>query len=91
MYVKQIIQEILENIKMLQVNFIMISIIYKILVLLKITRILKQFLRSIIIDFYSQHIMKKISMLKEYRNIKENIIKDIRSLFRLKKANKRDK
>ena len=37
---------------MLQANFIMICIIYKNLVLLKITRILKRFLRSII-DIYS--------------------------------------
>ena len=36
---------------MLQVNFIMIDIIHKILVLLKITGILKRFLGSII-DFY---------------------------------------
>ena len=36
---------------MLQINFIMISIIHKILVLLKITRILKRVLRSII-DFF---------------------------------------
>ena len=36
---------------MLQVNFIMICLIHKILVLLKITRILKRFLKNII-DFY---------------------------------------
>ena len=36
---------------MLQVNFIMIAIIHKISVLLKITRILKHFLKSIT-DFY---------------------------------------
>ena len=36
---------------MLQANFIMICIIHKILVLLKINRILKRFLRSII-NFY---------------------------------------
>ena len=41
------IKKILEGIKMLQVNFITICIIHKILVLLKITRILKPFLRSI--------------------------------------------
>ena len=38
----------LEDIKMLQLSFIMIYIIHKISVLLKITRILKHFLRSII-------------------------------------------
>ena len=37
--------------KMLQVNFIMIYIVHKISVLLKIARILKHFLGSII-DFY---------------------------------------
>ena len=37
--------------KMLEVNFTMIRIIHKILVLLKITRILKTILTSII-DFY---------------------------------------
>ena len=36
---------------MFKVNFTMISIIHKMLVLLKITRILKDFLKSII-DFY---------------------------------------
>ena len=45
------LKRLLENIKMLQVNFIIIYIIHKILVLLKITRILKRFLRSII-GFY---------------------------------------
>ena len=41
----------LGEIKILLVDFIMINIIHKILVLLKITRILKRFLRSVI-DFY---------------------------------------
>ena len=41
----------LGEIKILLVNFIMINIIHKILVLLKITRILKRFLRSVI-DFH---------------------------------------
>ena len=36
---------------MLEVNFLMICIIHKFIVLLKITRILKYFLRTII-DFY---------------------------------------
>ena len=70
---------------MLQVNFIMICIIHKILLLLKITRILKRFLRTII-DFYflkrfffSQHIMRESLILEE-----ENKIIDVRNLFRLK-------
>ena len=46
-----IIKKLLESIKMLQVNLIMTCITYTISVLLKITRILKRFLRSII-DFY---------------------------------------
>ena len=73
---------------MLQVNFIMICIIYKILLLLKIIRILKCFLRSIT-DFYfvkknffSQHIMST-----ESRSLK-NIIKYVRNLFRLEKLKK---
>ena len=52
---------------------------YKILVLLKITRILKNFLKSIIdFFFFSQHIMMESSWF-------ENIIKDVRNLFRLEK------
>ena len=64
---------------MLQVDSIIIYIIYEISVLLKITRILKHFLRSII-DFSflkkkknSQHIMMKFSWLEEEdKNIEEN-------------------
>ena len=41
----------MEDIKMLQVNSIKIYLIHKIVVLLKITRILKRYLRSII-HFY---------------------------------------
>ena len=67
---------------MLQVNFIMIYRIHKILVLLKIIRVLKQFFRKTI---FSQNIMIKSSKLKEYKNIEENIIKYVRNLFRLKK------
>ena len=37
----------MEDIKMLQVHFIMIYVIYKTLVLLKISRIFKRFLRTI--------------------------------------------
>ena len=68
---------------MLQINFIMIYIIHKISVLLKITRILKRFLKSIIElyflkhnTFFSQHIMTENPSLEE-----ENIIKDVRNLF----------
>ena len=50
-YTKNLIKKLLEGIKMLKVNFVMTWIIYKVLMLLKITRILKCFLRSII-DFY---------------------------------------
>ena len=78
---------LLEDIKMLQVNFIIIYIIHKILVLLKITRILKHFLRSII-DFYffknnnfvSQHITMESSNLED-----ENITKDVRNPFKSKR------
>ena len=80
---------------MLHVNIIMIFIIHKILVLLKITIFLKHFLRSIIDfyffkknDFFSQHIMMKSSGLEEYKNIEENIIKDVRNVFSLKKLKK---
>ena len=44
-------KKLLEDITMLQVNFMIICIIHKILALLKITRTLKRFLSSII-DFY---------------------------------------
>ena len=73
---------------MLKVNFVMTWIIYKVLMLLKITRILKCFLRSIIDlyflkknSFFLQHIMKKYPRPEE-----ENIIKD--DLFRLEKLKK---
>ena len=65
----------------------MTCIILKILVLPKITRILKRFLTSII-DF-SQNIRMKSSRLKEYKNIEGNIIKDVRNFFRLKKLEKK--
>ena len=42
-----IYKKLLEDIKMLQVNLIIIYIIHKLSVLLKITRILKCFLRTI--------------------------------------------
>ena len=77
---------------MLQVNFITVYIIHKIPVLLKITRISKHFLRSImdfhfftiIINFFSKHTMMESSGLEEYKNIEKNI-KDVRNIFSLKK------
>ena len=70
---------LLEEIKMTRVNFIMIYVIHKISVLLKITRILKLFLRRVIEVhsfffkknkfFFSQHIMMKSSRLEEDKNI----------------------
>ena len=72
---------------MLQINFIMIRIIHQILVLVKINRILKHFLRSIIdflkvfkkiIIFFSQYIIMENSGLQEEK------IKDARNPFRLK-------
>ena len=76
---------------MLQVNFIMIGIMYKIAVLLKITRILKHFLRSItdfyffdifilnfnFLIFFSQYITMKSSTLQEDENVEEKIIQDV--------------
>ena len=70
---------LLEYIKMLQVNFTMISIIKSWCYL---ARILERFLRSII-DFFSQHMMRENPRHKE-----ENIIKDVRNLFRLEKTKK---
>ena len=73
---------------MLKVNFVMTWIIYKVLILLKITRILKCFLRSTIDlylkkknSFFLQHIMIKYPRPEE-----KNIIKD--DLFRLEKLKK---
>ena len=50
--------------------------------MLKITRIIKRFLRSItdgvflrIIHFFSEHIMMKSSTLEEDKNVEHNIIK----------------
>ena len=73
------IKILLEEIKMTRVNFIMIYVIHKTPVLLKMTRILKPFLRRVIdvysffskkiIIFFSQHIMMKSSRLEEDENI----------------------
>ena len=75
---------------MLQVNFIMIYIILEISVLLEITRILKQFLRSIIdflkkVIFFLTHNDKKLQGWKKIK--KGSIVKSVRNLFRLKKQN----
>ena len=68
---------------MLQVNFIMICIIHKILVLVKITRISKHFLRSII-DFYflkNNYFFSKNIMIESPSLEEENIIKDVRNIL----------
>ena len=76
---------------MLQVSFIMIYLIYKISVLLKITIILKYFLRSkqtlIFLKnnkLFSQHIMMESSRLEE-----ENIIKNVKNFYRLEKLKRK--
>ena len=75
---------------MLQVNFIIIYIIHKISILLKTTRVLKRSLRSNN-QFLLQHKIMKILRLEEDNNIEENIIKDIKNLFRLKNTKIRKK
>ena len=71
---------------MLQVSFIMISIIHKISVLLKITIISKWYLQSII-DF----LKKIINFFTAYIDGKfKKIIKDVRNFFRLEKIKKED-
>ena len=75
---------------MLQVNFIIIYIIHKISIFLKTTRVLKRFLRSNN-QFLLQHKIMKILRVEEDNNIEENIIKDIKNLFRLKKTKIRKK
>ena len=77
-------------------------VVHQISVLLKIIGFLKPFLRSIvafyhfskkIINFSSQHEKLMKTMIKSSRlggveNIEQNVIKDIRNIFRLKKENK---
>ena len=90
-YVKKFIKKLLEDIKMLQVNFIIIHIIHKILVLLKITRIFKRFWR-IITDFRileNKYFFHNIKLFEEYKSIKESISKNVKSLFRQKKLKKK--
>ena len=50
-------KKLFEGIKMLHVNFAIISIIYKILMLLKIAKILKRSLRSVIDVFLKKMIV----------------------------------
>ena len=71
-------------------HFVMIYIIIKILVLLKITGILRRFLRSLLgflfpklINFLATYIMK-MSKFAEDKNAEKNIIRNVRNLFRLK-------
>ena len=64
---------------MLHVTFFMIYMIHKISVLFKITRILNCFYRSTT-DLYFLKII--------YKNMEENIIKDIINIFRLEKLDK---
>lgn len=87
--------EDIEDIKTLQVNFTMIYKVHKISVLLKITIVLKQFLRIIIafhifknVICFSQHIFVKYSKIEEDRNIEKNIVKDPTNLVILKKLTK---
>ena len=80
---------------MLKVSFIMICIMHNFLVLLKINRNFKTLLKDFYfilkknIYLFSQHIMMKRSKLEENNNIKENLFKDVRNLFRLKKLKKK--
>ena len=71
----------------MQINFVMICIIHKISVLLKITRILKtpfkDFYLKIIIIFFLQHIT-----IDSPRFEADNVIKDVKIIFRLEKLNK---
>ena len=76
MEIKIILKKSLKDIKMLQINFIMIYIIYKISVLLKITRISLTFIFTFFFQFL-EHIMIKISSLQEDKDIEKNIIKDV--------------
>ena len=81
---------------MLRVNAVMIYIIHKILVLLKIIKNSKRFLRSIIdfhflkrnSQFFLKHIMMENSSPEKNKNLEENIIKDVGIFFRLKKLKK---
>ena len=65
----------------------MICIIHKILVLLKISRILKRFLRSILIYYFLKFIWQLI-MIEILSPEEENILKDVRNYFKLEKIKK---
>ena len=80
------------------VNFAMISIIHKIWVLLKVTRISKLFLRRIIRKLKKKKKKKTIyiqikdngdilRLEKRQKAIKDRILRDIRNVFRLEKEN----
>ena len=77
----------LESMKMLQISFIMTYIVHKILVLLIITRIFKTVFKENKKNNqqFSQHITMKTARLEEDKNVEDNINKDVRNLFRLKK------
>ena len=61
---------------MLQVHFIMISVIHKIIVSLEITKILKCFLRSVInFHFLKKQLFSRHIMIESLRLEEEKIIK----------------
>ena len=62
----------------------MICMIYKILVLVKITIIFKRFIRSIIDFCYlkNNYLSSRHIMMENRNPEKENIINDVRNLFR---------
>ena len=66
----------------------MICIIHKILVFLKISRILKRFLRSIVKYYFLKFIWQPI-MMEILSPEEENILKDVRNSFKLEKIKKR--
>ena len=66
-------KKLLENLKVLQVNFIIIYIIHKILELLKITRTLKCLLRSV-------HFFKKENNRRFSQHLRTKRLEDFRSL-----------
>ena len=76
---------------MLQVNFIMIYIIFKILVLLKITWILKMLFKDfnrLLFLLTKQFFFFTTYNYGEFNSWRENIIKDATNTFRLEKLKK---
>ena len=76
---------------MLQDNFIIIYIIHRILILLKITRILKRFLIDIYFFkkiIFLKYIIGKSPRLEEYKHMEESILKDVGNIFKLNKIEK---